>query len=118
METKTISSGLRFEGFPGETNTRRDWNLTSGAPRTKFSLGLQGLSLALLIGLSSGTVSGDPWAAAHRLDLASSLVIKTPRRRRLTLQEARDLALSAVRAAENSRLRFAEAEATQGLFLE
>lgn len=64
---------------------------------------------------SSCTFVRDPWAVDPRMEMATSPAVRSPRRPKLTAKEARELALSILKAAEASRLRFAEEEAAQGI---
>jgi cation transport regulator ChaB len=48
------------------------------------------------------------------MERATSSVVYLPRRKKLTVKEARELALSILKDAEASRMRFAEEEAAHG----
>ena len=70
---------------------------------------------AVAIIASSCTLAKDPWIVDPRTEVATSPTIRSLQRPRLTAKEARVLALSILQAAEESRARFAEEEATRGM---
>lgn len=100
------------------------WQLVSGRwvsdsrqlpqPATSLLRVIQVMGAAAIIA-SSCTFVTDPWAVDPRMEMATSPAVRSPRRPKLTAKEARELALSILKAAETSRLRFAEEEAAQGI---
>jgi hypothetical protein len=70
---------------------------------------------AVAVIASSCTLAKDPWTIDPRTEVATSPTIRSIQRPKLTAKEARTLALSILQAAEESRARFAEEEATRGI---
>jgi hypothetical protein len=68
---------------------------------------------------STATPLPVPWLPNPRRDTATVIIFQvSPYRRRITLSEARHLALDTIRQAEARRARFAEEEASRSLALE
>ena len=75
--------------------------------------------VALALFASAATPLPVPWLPDRRRDTATVIIFQvSPYRRRITLSEARHLALDAIRQAEQRRARFAEEEASRALILE
>ena len=73
--------------------------------------------LAFFLAVSSMTAGPDPWAGTQqqRSQLTMSSTSQTSSRRRITLIEAREMALAILSRAEAGRAAVAEAEAKQGI---
>jgi hypothetical protein len=92
---------------------------TSQAPvAANMVRGLQTIRLALLIGMSSCTVAPDPWRVVRAKDRATSLGSRSRGGRKLSMEEAKALAVSALMAAEAERLQYAEEEAARSFWWE
>lgn len=116
----TADVSAHIEQFPigGTENWTEDFAL-----KDRHTIGLSDVIKTgfILFALTTSSVpQADPWVVLRGHDSATTVDIDEvqDQRQKLTLQEARNLALSILERAEKKRLAFAEQEARAGTILE
>lgn len=98
------------------TSVSRPTDARAPAHASQGLLGvIRATGAAFVIAISTSTRGIDPWAKDLRGDSSTRIPIVVTMPRRITMKQARELALEIMAAAEASRARYAEEEAARGI---
>lgn len=119
MNSQPTTATFKLPRIPGNVSTG-DWSENLEGP-IRFHTGMLSLVRAIGRGVNismPSTSSGiDPWFddRRHQTSLAYISIVSTTFRRRISIKEAREIALQILRQAEEERLQIADYEAQRGM---